>query len=431
MYSENGKKSIYFNNRTDIIIFISVFVLVISPVIFSSIFRLAAKSRQKDIYLSARCEELFGVKTMETLAQEFERQNPDFRVKLPNALSEKGREPDILFFDENEFNALAAEGVLLPFGSFSGEKTENQMQAAPLVFFMDLLFYNIELLRAAGFERPPKTGDEFLAYVKTINAADNGILADAAGAAMALGPENSQALSREIFSWIWAGGGNFRPNDDSSLSAPVINTKQIIGDFNFLRSLYREVVQTQTLSRDIFEITGEQVLESFAQGKTAMIIASTRTIPMFREKMGDGVFGITTIPGAGTAGKYSVSLSGIFAGINKNCVNQDAAAVFLEFLAAKSPLFCAQLKAVPGYLPDLQSGDNKNYIKEDLFYSKAWDIFEASTVIRGFLGVPGAQEYENAVREEIKSFFEDKRTAQETVKDIQKRWDEIFTRYAP
>jgi len=434
MYSENSKKSIYLRNLTDIFVIILVFILIISPVIFNAVSRLIAKSRQKDIYLSTRGEEFFGGKTMETLVKEFKKQNPNLRIKLLNVPGEKGREPDILFFDEDEYNDLAAAGDLLPLGSFSEVETGVQKLAIPLVSFMDLLFFNIELLQAAGFDRPPKTRDEFLACVKTISAADKGILADAAGAAKVL---NEQSLSRDIFSWIWAAGGNFWSNEDS---APVINTRQMINDFNFLGRLYREEVlspksssvpQNPALSPNSFEMTGEQALEDFAQGKIAMIIASTRAIPALREEMGDDAFGITTIPSAGTAGKYSVSLTGIFAGINKNCVFPEAAQVFLDFLAAQSPLFCAQLKAIPGYVPELLSTDNKNYIKEDPFYAKAWDIFESSVVVRGFLGIPGAQEYENAVCEEIQLFFESNRTAQETVAAIQQRWDKIFASSVP
>ena len=437
MYSENDKKSIYFHNRTDIFIFIIVIIVVIffvGPIIIYTVSHLSPGSRQKDIFLSANCEEFFGGKTMETLILEFNEKNPDLRVMLLNDNGEKSREPDILFFDESEFNDLAAEGTLLPFelqpgrtsaGQWSGEvDTGVMMPAIPLVSFMDLLFFNIELLQAAGFDRPPKTMDDFLLYAKTISTANNGILADAAGAAMALNPANKQSLSRDIFSWIWAAGWNFWPDGDS---APVINSKPVINGLNFLGRLYREGV----LSPNNFEMTEEQALEGFAQGKIAMLIASTRAIPGLREKMGDGAFGITTIPSAGTAGKYNVSLTGIFAGINKNCINPDAAWVFLEFLADKSPFLCAQLKAVPGYIPELLPVDNKNYIKEDPFYSKAWDIFESSVVVPGFLGIPGAQEYENAVREEIQPFFEGKRTAQDMVNAIQRSWDWVFSSSIP
>jgi len=428
MYSENNKKSIYFNNRIDIIILISVFILIIFPVIINAVLRLNAKSRQKDIYLSTRCEELFGGKTVEALAREFEAQNPDLRIKFLNVPGEKSREPDILFFDEGEYNDLAASGILLPVESFSESEAGGQKPAILLVSFMDLLFYNIELLQTAGFDRPPKTRDEFLACAKTVSNANNGILADAAGAVMALSPKNNQSLSREIFSWIWAAGGNFRQNDDS---APVINTKTIVNDFNFLGRVYREGVPRPALSPNCFDMTEEQALEEFAGGKIAMMIASTRAIPALREKMGDNAFGITTIPGAGIVGKYGVGLTGIFTGINKNCAYPSEARVFLEFLVGKSQVFCAQLKAVPGYAPELVTGDYRNYIKEDPFYAKAWEIFESSVIVRSFLGVPGAQEYEKAVREEIKLFFEGAGTAQEAVNAVQRRWDEIFANSVP
>jgi len=448
MYSENSKKSIYFHNRTDIFIIILVFILTVCPVIISVFSRLNAKSRQIDIYLSASCEEFFGSKTMETLMWEFNEQNPDLRISLLNVpgdkisdkSGEKNKEPDILFFDESEFNDLTVGETLLPLAYLSEDETIDLKPAIPLVSFMNLLFFNIELLQAAGFDRPPKTSEDFLLYAKTISTANNGILADAAGAVMALSPANKQSLSRDIFSWIWASGWDFWPDEGSSPTAPLIDTKPVINELNFLSKLYREgvlspesgsVPQNQALSLNSFELTEEQALEGFARGKIAMIIASTRDIPALREKMGDGAFGITTIPSGGAAGKYSVSLTGIFAGINKNCAYPDAARVFLEFLASKSPLLCAQLKAVPGYVPDLVSGDNKNYIKEDPFYAKAWEIFETSVVVRGFLGVPGAQEYENAVREEIRPFFEGRRTAQETVNAIQRRWDGVYASSVP
>jgi len=427
MYSENSKKSIYFHNRTDLFIIFLVFILTVCPIIIYTVLHLNPGRRQKDIYLSANCEEIFGGKTIETLVNEFNGQNPDLRILLLNVpgdkIGDKTREPDILFFDESEFNDLAAAGTLLPIEPLSEVETGALITAVPLVSFMDLLFFNIELLQAAGFDRPPKTMEDFFLYAKTVSTANNGILADAAGAVMAL---KEQSLSRDIFSWIWAAGWNFWP-DEGSPSAPVINSKSVINELNILGRLYRDGV----LSLNSFEMTEEQALEGFANGKIAMLIASTRAIPALRERMGDNAFGITTIPGAGAAGKYSVSLTGIFAGINKNCAYPDAAWVFLEFLAGKSPLLCAQLKAVPGYVPDLVSSDTKNYIKEDPFYAKAWDIFESSVVVRGFLGVPGAQEYENAVSEEIRPFFEGRRTAQETVNAIQRRWDEVFSSSVP
>jgi multiple sugar transport system substrate-binding protein len=288
---------------------------------------------------------------------------------------------------------------------------------------MDLLYYNIELLQAAGFDRPPKTREEFLVFSRTISGSGNEALSDVKGSAMGLSPQDRQSLSREIFSWIWAAGYDFWSGEDER---PVINTRQIGRDIAFFGNLYRDAVITP----ESFDMTGDQVVEQFVQGKIAMMIASSRVIHILREKMDNEVFGITTIPSTDPIGKYSIALSGTYAGINSACENPGAALAFLDFLHKQKPLMCAQLKAVPGDVSELFSGEYKDYMKEDPFSSKAWSIFEASKVIQGFAGKEGGDSYENIFREETKKFFEDNQTytqraAEAAARTIEQRWEQI------
>jgi multiple sugar transport system substrate-binding protein len=388
MYNKKTKKSIHLGESVDVFILLAVLILLISPLIINLGLKLNTGIKQKDLFLSLRCEELFGREITEKLLQDFSELNPDVRIRVLNAPDEKGREPDILILDENDG------------------------QAAPLVSFMDLLFYNIDILKTAGFDRPPKTREEFLAFAKTAAGRDNPALAGVSGAAMGLSPQDRQAVSRDIFSWIWASGGDFWPAGNS----PVINTRTLVNDITFLGRLYRE----GALAPGTFETAGDRRLEEFAQGKIAMMIASSRAIPFLREKMGDGAFGVTTVPVSASPGKYSIGLSGFYAGVNAACAYPDEARNFVSFLAEQSPLFCAKLKAVPGNVSSLIPGD---YVRDDSFYSKAWDIFEASKIVQGFSVKNRGMEYENAVLEEIRIFFEGSRTAQETAAAIQKRWD--------
>jgi len=425
MYSKKPKKSIRLSGQIDIFLIIAVLVLIISPFVINAVFKLNSTNKMKDIYLSARCEEFFGRELTEKLIQDFMEINPDVRIKLLNApvasgetanqktSQEKISIPDVIIFDEGEFSSLVDGEILKPFELFPDSENSGGQLALPLVSFMDLLFYNIELLSAAGFDRPPKTREEFLAYAKTVSGGNSGLLADAAGAAISLSPEDTQALSRDIFSWIWASGGDFWQAED----APVFDDRPTIRDISFLGSLSRE----GTLAPGIFETTGEKRLEEFAQGKIAMMIASTRSIPALREKMKDNSFGITTVPGSGAAGKYSIGLTGYFAGISASCENPDKAQAFLSFLAEHIPLFCAELKAVPGDVTQFIPGD---YMKDDPYYSKAREIFESSRIVRGFYGKAGAEKFEKAVREELKDFFETGKTAEQTVAAIQKRWQQ-------
>jgi multiple sugar transport system substrate-binding protein len=414
VYFKNIKKSILIFNWVDIFFIVILIAVIIGPFAFGFFSKLNAEAKHINLFLSPRFEEFFGRELTEKLLDDFEKQNSDFKVSLFNPSYVKSsspavREPDILIFDDDGYNTYAAGGSLVKLAFNAPDQ-----YAIPLVSFMNMLFYNIEVLTAAGMDRPPKTREEFLVCARTVTSQNNTRLYRV-GAALSLSFEDKQALSRDIFTWILASGYDFW----SEGNRPVLNTRVITSDISFFGSLYRE----SALTPGIFYTTGKQRLDEFVNGKVAMMIASTRDIPYLRERMGDGAFGITSVPDSGSLGKYNISLSGIFAGINTNCANPEQAGNFLAFLAGQSLFLCEALKAVPGVISDVIPGD---YFNNDPFYSKARDIFEASTVVQGFSGKPGAQEYENIFMEEIRIFFEKTRTPLETVTAIQRRWDEIL-----
>jgi len=402
-----AKKSINHIERIDIIIIITLLILTISTFVIKLPVKKEAESKQVNLYMSVSGEELFGKELMETLVSEFEKKNPDIRLLFANG--DTDAEPDVLFFTEGDYSALIAADALTELNSFTNYESGARQMAIPLVSFMDMLFYNIYILTDAGFDHPPKNRDEFIAYARKVSRGNSG----AAGYALSLSQNDRQALSRDIFSWIWAAGGSFWPEEEIT---PTL-TRAITNDISFFGVLNREGL----LAPDVFETTGDQRIDAFINGKTAMMIASTRTIPYLRAKMGDGTFGITTIPDPGTGGKYSVGISSIYTGISANTAYPDKAWSFLAFLAEKSPLLCAELKAIPGMVSSIIPG---NYVSDDLFYSKAWDIFEASIVAEGFSGKPDARKYETIFLEELRLFFENNRSAQQTAAAIRQRWSE-------
>ena len=442
VYSKNDKMSRYFSRRIDLFIVLSVLILLIFNIIsnyvsWNSIFRLGADSdsgnKQTELLISPRCEELFGKEWTEILIRDFEEKNPELKIVLLDSPDE--REPDILIFDEGDYSGLAAAGDLVSLEPYFNHernlhhfasnqrfespdeirKVDMELFAVPLVSFMDLLFYNIELLAASGFDRPPKTRDEFLAFVKAVSGRN------AAGAVSSLNIQDRRSVSRDIFSWIWASGNDFWPNDSSAAAQkPVINNRLTIRDITFLGRLFGKEASGSVS----YSITGEQRLEEFAQGKIALMIASTGAIPYLREKMGDNTFGITTIPDSGSGGKYNLNLYGFYTGINTNCAYPDEAWIFLSFLAEQIPHLCAKLNAVPGIVSGFFSGDF-DYMKDDPFYSKARDIFELSEIVHGFSKTTKAGEFEKIVLEEMQEFFQSGRTPEQTAAAIQRRWDEI------
>jgi len=415
VYFKKVKKSILNLNRIDILFIIIFVILIIGPFAFGFFSKVNTENKHINLFISPRFEEFFGKDITEKLLDEFEKQNPDLRIGVfyPSDVkgsSTVGKEPDILIFDDEGYNAYVANGSLVKLTFNSSEQL-----AIPLVSFMNMLFYNIEILSAAGMDRPPKTREEFLACARTISNQNSTRSSYTMGAALSLSLDDKQALSRDIFPWILASGYDFWYEGNR----PVLNTRIITGDISFFGSLYRENV----LAPGLFYTTGKQRLEEFVNKRVAMMVASTRDIPYLREKMGDNAFGITSIPDSGSLGRHNITLSGIYAGINTNCVNPEQARDFLVFLAEQSPFLCETLKAVPGVISDVIPGD---YFKNDPFYSKARDIFESSTVVQGFSGKPGAQEYEGIFMEELRAFFEKNRTPLETVNSIQRQWDSLI-----
>jgi len=380
-------------SRTDMFILAALLIVILTPIVINLVYKLEARAKRVNLYLSVTGEEIFGKELMDTLIREFEEKNPDILLKFAAAAAV----PDVLFFSESDYSAYIDSGALMELNAFTNYESGGRQPAIPLVSFMDMLFYNIDILSAAGFDHPPKTRDEFLTYARAVSRGSSG----ASGCALSLSAGDRQALSRDVFSWVLASGGNLYSADENGV---IVFNKIPANDISFFETLNREGL----LAPNVFGTTGEERLEAFAAGKTAMMIASTGVIPYLREKMGDSAFGVTTIPVSASAGKYNISLSSIYVGIYADTAHPESAWSFLAFLAGKSSLLCEKLNAVPGMVSNIIPGD---YVKDDPFYSKAWDIFEAGIIIEGVSAQPGAKEYEADLSEELKTLFENSRIA--------------------
>jgi len=337
--------------------------------------------RHIDLSISPQFENLFGKELTSALIKDFEKQRPDLRIKK----AEEGA--DIIFFDDNDFGRLRSGSELLSLDPYidtkpkddeiaieqdSGqdEPVKKTQWALPLVSFMDILFYNIDILQAANFDRPPKTRAEFLNVAKTIAHASE---EQNAVYCFALALDDPQGYRRNIYPWIWAAGGaitggaiNGGINDGApTLSRASIDTIAFFGQLNREGLLPPE---HETYAR---------LLEKFAQGKIAMITGSTGDIAYLQRGENKINFGITAIPGT-AQGKPRMGLFRIYAGISANSAMPDQAWAFISFLTGKSQILSEALAAVPGSLPAAFPGE---YIVKNPLYSKAWDIFEAAEIV--------------------------------------------------
>jgi ABC-type glycerol-3-phosphate transport system substrate-binding protein len=365
-------------------------VAVLVFIVASRTYKTIEESKRVDVSISPQCRDLFGSDTFDALIREFEEQNPGLRIReaAPDVQAADGSkaadgigDADIVLFDDSGFGASAHNSYL---------------HFETLVSFMDLFFYNIDILKAANLDRPPKTRAEFLAAARAVAKNEPLLENEVFPFALSLDPSDPMALRRDFYPWVWVNGGDIPPLGTVEENAELPRTLTDIITF------FEQLNSEELLAPETFEKTGAQRLEEFAKGKIAMITASARDIP-FLLRHADGItFGITTIPSA-SPGKTRLGLLSIYAGISNTSTVPDEARIFLAFITEKSQVLAKSLGAVPGSSPGAFPGD---YIAEDTLYSKAWDIFEAADIVGNKPGRFFEEEINHIIREKLAEALE-------------------------
>jgi ABC-type glycerol-3-phosphate transport system substrate-binding protein len=366
----------------------AVFVLVIIIIAIARNTGGPGKTRHIDIAISPGFENLFGKELAGALIKDFEKQRPGLRIK------KDVENTDILFFDDSEFYRLRSGSQLLSLNPYIDTKTKdeetdleedvsNTQWALPLTSFMDLLFYNIDILQAANIDRPPKTRAEFLTVARAVANTGEGQDKVYSFALDLAGPQTARS---GLYPWIWAAGGEICANGAPALSRIAVDT---IAFFAHLQN--EELLPPE-------QETGAQLIKEFAEGKIAMITSSSSDIAYLQRHAGKLNFGVTAIPGT-AQGKIRLGLFRIYAGLSAECAIPDQAWNFISFIAGKSEILAEALNAVPGSLPAAFPGE---YIVENPLFSKAWDIFEAAEIVEYRSDDPPEEVIESLVREKLK-----------------------------
>ncbi|MDR2072685.1 MAG: extracellular solute-binding protein [Spirochaetaceae bacterium] len=341
------------------------------------------------------------------LAAEFEAQNPGITVKLEKmtwpeirALFEtaedtKKKRPDIFSVDPYAVSGL--ETYIQPEDPLAGG-------VQPVVSFINVLFYNIDLFKAAGFDRPPKNQTEFLSYVQRIGQESGGVY----GAGLALEDNSPHSVNRHFLSWIWSALGN--PEAESF----NFNSRQVISVLNFLNQLKRN------LYADPFSVTEAELTTAFSEGKVGMMIGSVANIRELKTTMANA-FGVTTIPGIESYVRKPVfPLTVWYASVNQQSEHREEARNFLSFLKEKDGIIAAEAYAVPGNgrrNPDLSKGDP--------LYAKAFDMYEAGEIVRELYGSKEAAELNSLILRQIRLMFLEALTPEQCAEAIQLGWEKI------
>ncbi|MDR0312167.1 MAG: extracellular solute-binding protein [Treponema sp.] len=258
----------------------------------------------------------------------------------------------------------------------------------PILRFFYPLFYNIELLKQAGFSGPPKTRSEFLTQARAVNQPDANIYA----IAFALEDAGGKNPFRDLYSWIWAAG----------IALPTSTQISALREtLEFFVTLYNEVPGTVFMDEN-------EKREAFLNGRTAFMIGSAEDMELLKSGLGDAL-DYTAIPVPDNyQGRPIFDSSGWNLAINRNSALKEDSRRFIDFLAEHSPLL-AHGWAIPE--------NNNPMFSPDPFYSKAQELYISGNLIRDYSG-PQAGPVAFDFSEELMNLFEGRISAAEAAQRL-------------
>lgn len=239
----------------------------------------------------------------EDLVASFEEEHPGITIDLQmvswedisqrvNTMVANGEEPDILNF--NSHVSFAADDLLMPVDELlpadlvsdfipallANGEYEGDAYGIPMIASVRALFYNADLLAAAGYDEPPVTWDEFLETAQAVTAAGT----PGYGMFWGTGSETESDFS----AFMWNNGGDWKSGDEWTIEAD-----ENVEALEFLQALTDTYGVTQTGAN---AAQREEVWQLFGSGGVAMVQGSN-FLPTSLAGWGSDVnYGVAAMP---------------------------------------------------------------------------------------------------------------------------------------
>jgi multiple sugar transport system substrate-binding protein len=274
-----------------------------------------------------------------------------------------------------------------------------------MVSFLHPLYYNVDILTAAGFLRPPRTREEFLDYARKVTDTAKGIY----------GTAFSRNVWTDIFPWIWAGGtgGTGGATEKTGSTGNINWTSRAVTDtLYFLSTLNNErLVYPSPLSK-----REDELLDAFLSGNIAMLISSQASVAEIRARKPTLAFSVTTIPPAAQSeGRHIFPVTEWALAVPMKSAHKEAALSFLRYLDGRKNDLAVAAHGITGYRYDYPASD----AEEDPIVQKLRALYEASdTAAVSTLG-PNPENILSDVRSSMLALFGKEKTEAETAAAIQ------------
>lgn len=266
-----------------------------------------------------------------------------------------GAPPDVISFFSVDVAPWATQGVLAPVDAYiqRGDWVENALDngvwdgkayALPWGMQLRALFYRKDLLKEAGYDRPPQTWDELEAYAQKL------VKRDTAGNVERVGfwiPTSHPYKTIQMWlAFLWNNGGEMF---DAAGKKATFNGPEGVEATQFLADL---------LTKYKVDTAGSIKTDNtdFFQGKVAMLVSNIVQRNLLRDapQLKD-VTGVAIPP---YKKKPVIEMAGQMVGVTQASKSKDAAAKLLLFLTANKDNVAKHDQTddlIPGYKPALET----------------------------------------------------------------------------
>ena len=313
-----------------------------------------------------------------------------------------GEGPDVGLMYSSMMADYLAQEVLVPFDDYLPQsnppdylyldegRVDGQQVAVPLVVGgARVLYYNADLLAAAGIDEPPSTWDEFLD--------DAGALADA-GITPLVQPWGGHPgmLNENFFPLLWQAGGELF-SDDGATTA--FNSPEGAAAAGFLR----EMMDAGILSESTLSMNPDDAEAQFLAGESAFIFSSDARYDSFD----DAGFELGLVASLENETRATFVAADALVMLEK-CPDKQLCTDLVTYIT--SPEQMVQFHELAPYPP---LSTDEEYTAPEIFR----DIYEEEGLLRGLPIVPGSVGVYNALHANLQQMLLGQKTPEQALAD--------------
>jgi multiple sugar transport system substrate-binding protein len=228
----------------------------------------------------------------------------------------------------------------------------DQVYSIAFMRSMAVMYYNVDMLKAAGFDKPPENWNDFMKICEAVSKPPDVYCYE-------MTPDASTFAN-----WVWSRGGDLLSPDGKTVA---FDSQAGLDSMNLLNDLFRK--NYATIIAKAF-----QDQTDFALGKIAFTFGSTAGLPYYAQAIQQAgkVTNWDIAPSPHTTANPVVDLYGPSVTIFKTTPEKERAAfIFLKWMMGTGPN--AEWVKATAYFPARQStqADLADYIKTNPLYGEA------------------------------------------------------------